>query len=208
MHALVLASLLAVLLATCGLSPLPLHRMQEPPPTATLPAIPSPDACTVEPRDVESLVALLGPPEPIAYPTTHPDAPATRVIEITVGRPATPEVKEGIVATIHEFYACSNAGDMRRAFALGTDHYIQHYGDSGTLTSEDIAFLTDDPVPVPVEFQTAVIAVTNVTVLGDGRAAAFVTIDSPFDDPSTELAIFAQQGERWLIDEIIAFALQ
>lgn len=208
MHAPLLASLLVVLLATSGLPPLQFRGMHGPAPAATLPATPLPDACTVEPRDAESLVALLGPPEPMDFPTTDPDAPVTRVIEIPVGRPATPEVREGIVATILEFYACSNAGDMRRAFALGTDHYLQHYGDSGTLTAEDIAFLAGDPVPVPAEFQTAVIAVTNVTVLGDGRAAAFVALDAAFDDPSTELMILAKQGERWLIDAIIEFALQ
>lgn len=208
MYAAMLASLLVVLLATSGLSPLQFRRMQEPIPAAAFPATPSPDACTVEPRDAESLRELLGPPEAIAFPTTDPDASGTRVIEIPVGRPATPEIEEGIVATVHEFYACSNAGDMRRALALGTDRYLQDYGDLGTLTAEDIAFLTGDPVPVPEEFQTAVIAVTNITVLGAGRAAAFVTVEAPFEDPSTELMIFAQQGERWLIDEIIEFALQ
>jgi hypothetical protein len=203
MPAAVVASLFVVLLATSGSSPLPFHRLQESTPTVSLPATPSPDACAVAPREAEAIRELLGPPEPIAYPTTDPEAPATRMIEIPVGQPGDPGIEAGVVTTVYEFFACSNAGDMRRAFALGTDHYIQHYGGSGSLTDEDIAFLTGDPVPVPAEFHTAVIAVTNITVFVDGRAGAFVTIDTPFEGLATEYTILAWQGKRWLIDEVI-----
>ena len=208
MHSSVLAAMFVVFLAVGDGSSSQFRSMQQPAPIATFPATPSPDACMVEPRDAESLLALLGPPEPGGFPTTVSEAGGAELIEVPVGRPATTEIKEGIVATVHEFYACSNSGDMRSAFALGTDRYLQDYDDLGTLTNEDIAFLTGDPVSVPVEFHTAVIAVSNVTVLGDGRAAAFVTTETPFEDPATEIMIFVQQDGRWLLDEVIELALQ
>lgn len=205
MPASLLAPVLVILVLVGGRSPVLVAGMQRATSPVTLPATPSPAACTVAPRDPEALRALLGTPAPKVFPTTDPDGSATQMVEIPIGQPAGPEIESAVVATTNEFHACFNAGDMRRAFALVTDRYLQSHGDSGTLTTEDIAFLTGDPVTVPASERTALLAVTDVSLLVDGRVGAFVVTTGPFLGPDTGYMLFREHGGRWLVDEIVEF---
>lgn len=205
---LLLATLLAAMLAAGSPSPLPLDvsRMtQEATPALTFPVTPDPTECTVEPRPAEALLALLGTPTASQVPPNEAPVSEPSVIEVPIGRPANADIQESITATIYDLHACFNAGDSRRAFALTTDAFLQNFGNRESLTSEDIAFLIAESVPVPAEFRPVLLAVTDVTVLPSGQVGAFVVTDNAFTGPDTVHMTFTRQGERWLVDEIIEF---
>lgn len=170
---------------------------------AGIPITPAPVECTVEPRAVESLVVLLGTPVVDGAPAAEPSSLA--VVEVPVGEPADEEVAAGITASVRELQACFNAGDSRRALALVTDDFLRDFARENALTAEDIASLTAGPEPVLAEAQSTILAVTDITMLADGRAGAFVVTTNSFSGPDTTYMVFVQQGERWLLDEVIPF---
>lgn len=178
---------------------------QETTPTPTFPATPNPAQCQVEPRLADAIVALLGtPPAPTVPDSATPASEPSR-IEVPLGRPANADVEAGVIATVYELQSCFNAGDFRRAFALVTDAYLQDFADEASLTAQDIAFFTAEPTPVLMDARTSILAVTDVSLLGSGRAGAFVITDTPFTGPDTTYMNFVQQGDRWLVDEVIGF---
>lgn len=201
-----LASLLVVILVANGSSPLSYgpdrKTTQAATPSVTFPETPSPTECTLKPRAAEPLLGLLGTPsdEAIYAPEVEPI-----VVSVPVGQPADSEIQIAITATVREHFACFNAGDVRRAFALVTDDFLRRFAAEGSLTAQDIAFFMAEPEPVPVADRTTLLAITDVSVLATGRAGAFVVTDDRFNNADTVYMIFVQQGDRWLIEEIIEF---
>lgn len=166
----------------------------------TFPITPAPAGCAVEPRSPESLAALLGTPVAAAQ------FPEPFVAEVPVGQPAEEEVTAAITATVLESEACFNANDSLRAFTLFSDAFLQGYVERNALTGEDITMLVAPArEPAPVEVQTTILAVTDVMVLADGQTGAFVVTSSPWRGLDTRYMVFVQQGERWLIDDVIPF---
>ena len=171
---------------------------------ATFPITPASAECVVEPLPAESLVVLLGTPVAGGAPAAEPAS--IEVFEVPVGQPADEEAAAGITASVREFHACFNANDSLRAFALVSDAFLQGYVEKNSLTGEHITMLlTPASEPVPVEVQTTILAVTDVTTLADGRTGAFVVTASDWRGLDTSYMLFVQQGERWLLDEVIAF---
>src|SRR5687768_2449235 len=70
-----------------------------------LPVTPDPAECVVEPRTLEEIRGLSGPP-PDGESASPATAPTT-----SRGEPADAETIAGIVATVRQFVACVNAGD-------------------------------------------------------------------------------------------------
>lgn len=174
-------------------------------PEPTFPVTPDSADCTVEPRAPESLAALLGPPVAAGAPVAPARFPEPFVAEVPVGRPVEEEIREQVIATVVESSACFNAGDSLRGFALVTDAFLQGYVEANAVTADQIVMLLAVAEPVPPELRETVLAVTDVTTLPDGRAGAFVVTNSEWRGPDTIYMLLAQQGERWLIDEIIGF---
>jgi len=171
---------------------------------ATFPITPAPAACTVDPRSPESLAALLGTPVADGAPGTKPSS--FEVCEVPVGQLSDIEIEVGITATVLESTACFNANDSSRALALFSDAFLHGYVERNALTGEHISMLlTPGTEPVPAEVQTTILAVTDVTTLADGRTGAFVVTSSAWRGLDTSYTLFVQQGERWLIDEVIPF---
>ena len=70
------------------------------------------------------------------------------------------------------------------------------------------AILTGLPEPVPAAERVRLLAVTDVSVMADGRIGAIVISDDPPippEGPQTTLALFVEEGGRWLIDESVLF---
>lgn len=202
-----IASLLVILIAS-GLAPLPngVGRVaQEATPAVALPGTPAPAHCTVGPRAVDPLLARLGTPSATSSQVEDAQNGEDSVVSVPVGRPASKEVEAEITATVYELHACFNAGDVRRAFALVTDDFLQTFAAGQSLTAEDIAFFTVEPVPAPPEARTALLAITDVSVLASGQVGAFVITVDPFTGPDTEYMTFVQRDERWLIDGAMEF---
>jgi hypothetical protein len=155
---------------------------------------------------MESLAALLGTPVADGAPAAPAEFPEPFVAEVPVGQPADEAIREDVIATVLESEACFNANDSSRALALFSDAFLQGYVERNALTGEDIGMLlTLASEPVPVEVQTTILAVTDVTALADGRTGAFVVTASEWRGPDTRYMIFVQQGEHWLLDEVIEF---
>jgi len=200
------ALLMAILLASLhGFSRAAIGAQPDASPEPSFPVTPHPTACTVEPRSPESLAALLGTPVAADAPVAPAQLPEPFVAEVPVGQPADEAIGEDVIATVVEFHACFNVGDSLRAFSLVSDTFLQGYVETNALTTEDIDLITGEPEPIPVEVQTTILAVTDITTLADDRTGAFVVTTSEWRGPDTRYMIFVQQGERWLIDEVIDF---
>jgi hypothetical protein len=174
-----------------------------------LPVTPDPAACLVEPRTIDDLYGLLGTPVPVsAQEEPSESSPASDPTEVSLpaGEPADSAAVTAITATIVEAYACFNAGDYLRAFALYSDGALLRFTEQGPFTEDIAAFFLATPETFPEEFRSSVLAVREARVLSDGRVGALVDTDDPTSPPEgtdVDFVIFVEQGGRYLIDEEI-----
>lgn len=169
----------------------------------------APEECLVEPRAADELYALLGLGEGEAV------SPATTDLGVPLGDPAPQEVRDALEATATEWIACINGNDRLRIAALLTDAgAIDYFGDQSALApdvaDDTRAFLAGTPVARVEDRQIRYIAISDQSLLEDGRAAAFVVLsepDVPPAGPETLLLVFSQQGDRWLIDGFVDFTI-
>ena len=171
--------------------------------TAAFPITPDPAECTVEPRSVEEVVALVAQATPAAM------AEAETVL-VPVGALADAETVAGVTATVREVYACLNAGNSARAFALVTDDVIRGFAEAEPIPEEELrAVLGVPPEAVPEGARSTILAITDVVQLPDGRVGALVaSVDppgGPEEGPTTTHLVFVRQGERWLVDGVTEF---
>jgi hypothetical protein len=167
-------------------------------------------ACTVEPRDVDELIGFYFGPEgtPLATPA------ATTVeseAELPQGEPVDPAVEEAVNATVAQLFACFDAGQYARAFALMTDDLARQFGPDVNSPDED----TPEEVRALLEAQLAGTPVADepgmeqgaatdvgqgrdIRILEGGRVGGIWTIqgDSAF-------VVLEQQDDQWLVDEVI-----
>ena len=168
-----------------------------------------PSLCTVEPRDPEALLDIWFPAG--ATPAAAMTQAASGEVTIPLGEPLAPDetIVSGITQTVVEVLACFSAGDFPRALALFTDELVMSFGPSPGETREDVAaFLEASPVPEAESAPVELVAITNVMLLEDGRVGAFVVDREVGDETAsseTVFVIFAQGGNRWLVDEVIEF---
>lgn len=202
---LIVALFVASLLAPGGMS---LAIAQEATPAADLPVTPDPALCLVEPRPLTFFEQYLGTPS-AATPTDEGAAAVEGTLDEFVppaGEPADPATVAAVTATAVEIVACFNAGDLPRAFALYTDTMIESFAAGEPLPQEEFDAMAASPVAALDEQRSTVLAVRDVVLLPDGRVGAFA--DFEFEDGyrETQYAILVQEGDRWLIDEILLFA--
>ena len=174
-----------------------------------LPVTPDPAECRVEPRTIDELHAQLGTPVPA--PPEAPQSMSTPVggptaVSLPEGEPADTATVAAITATAVEAYACFNAGDYLRAFALYSDGALLRFAEQAPFTEDIAAFFLATPQAFPEEFRSSVLAVREARVLPDGRVGALVDTDDPTSPPEgtdVDFVIFVEQGGRYLIDEEI-----
>ena len=155
-----------------------------------------PAECQVEPLSDEFLARLSGTPVSEASPSTEVAGSPAPFTE-PEGEPAGDAEIEAVTMTTREIVACLNAGDYRRAYALYTENYLLRAfaGQSANLSQST-------PVPNEAATQIALIGVTNVIVLEDGRVGARVELATGPDALQVLLySVFARVDDRWLIDE-------
>ena len=139
------------------------------------------------------------------------------------GDEADAEAVAGVTATVAELYACANGGDIPAIFALFTDAFrgyflglLTHGEEEVTdeVVEEVIAGLGEE-TPTAEEERTTLIAVREVRELGDGRVGALIDHatagdvtaaeeagEDVADVVSTDYVVFAEEGDRYLIDAI------
>ncbi len=206
----VMGGLVFASLITPGITPL--AGAQDATPTAAdLPITPDPSLCQVEPRPLEFFAQFLG--TPAATPGGEGASEGTAEAEGTMdefvppeGEPADAATVDAVVATAVEATACFNAGDLSRAFALFTDNLIASFATEDPLPQEDFDIMAASPVPLPADQLETVLAVRDVIVLPDGRAAGFIDFEFEGENRETQYVVLIQEGDRWLVDEILLFA--
>ena len=172
----------------------------------------SPDLCVVEPRAADDLIAAFG-----LDAASVDEAPQFEPAEIMVplGDPAAADIIAGVTDTTEQFFACTNAGDVPRLSALLTDAGIyRFYGFGPREESTDAqlrAWAGGETTPREEGDYARLIAVTDVSVLPDGRVAAFVVINEPLlppRGPETLLFVYALSDDgTWLIEDYYDFTI-
>jgi hypothetical protein len=168
----------------------------------------APEACVSEPRPYEEIASIL------ALDGDGLPAPARTQISPPLGELADAATTTAIGDTAREVIACFNAGDIPRGAALMTDNGIQRVFWGLTIDQEN-RDLAQVRIPGPPErradeFLIRVTAVTDVTMLPDGRAAAFVVMSEPLLPPGgaeTMIFVFANEDGTWLLDDLIDFTI-
>ena len=162
--------------------------------------IPDPSECEITPRTVEELRDLAATP----VPATEPPDGATPAA-VSEGEPANPLVANAVAFTVRQAVACSNAGEWLRVLSLYSDGYLQR--TAATLGGFDEEYLRSLAAPQPPRHDEMPV-VTDVVLLPDGRAAAWVVPDEEeavFALSSLEgrlRVVFVAVEGRWLVDEV------
>jgi len=91
------------------------------------------------------------------------------------GAPADAETVAAITATVRESIACRNANDLASAYTLFTQEMlVALFGGPATVDPEASATRVEDVAPLSRRQRVAVVALTGVVMLPDGRAGAIV----------------------------------
>jgi hypothetical protein len=157
---------------------------------------PDPAECVIEPASIEEIAAIMGTPVAGTLDSATPFVPPA-------GEPADAETSAEVVATLHQVFACANAGDLPRVGSLFTDDFVRVF--FGGVPLEDLLDVLAIPAqPLPEDQKRIIIRFGEVQLLPDGRAGVVIVLDEPAD-PRTEepdYAILERVEGRWLVDEL------
>lgn len=168
-----------------------------------------PALCQQEPRPVSFFAQYLATPgaSPVASPSPRLTLPAPERSSVPDGEPADAATIAAVTDTAREVLACLNARDQRRAAALFTDGYFDRlFARSGRLPADALAGFAVEPIAAPEPAWTRFVDIRDVRVLPDERVAAVIVTDDPVSPPlgpQAALLVFAEAGDRWLVDEPI-----
>ena len=203
-RALVLAPLAALLVTSPVLA-------QESTPEADAtenPRLVAPSECVAEPRAYDDIAAILE--------LDGEGVPAPAITQITppLGDNADVETSISIKEAARHVLACFNAGDIPRAAGLMTEDGVRRAYWGLTIDAENRELartrIAAAPEPRAEEALVRLITVTDVSLLPDGRIAAFVVLNEPLlppAGPETLLSIFSNQDGQWLVDDWIDFSI-
>ena len=166
----------------------PVTRARDVEPTAGW-VTPDPAECRVEPRPVDAILAVAATP-----------VAATRPAAVSAGPPTDPVVAAAVVATVHELFACADAGDLPRLAALFSDGYVRR-----TLAgfAAAFAFLPTTPTPLPAAERAGFRLLCRPWLLTDGRVAVRVRADGGRGHVflGDHLFVLVPGRGRFLVDE-------
>ncbi|HEY7032163.1 MAG TPA: nuclear transport factor 2 family protein [Thermomicrobiales bacterium] len=203
--------LVIVVVAVAALAAPLLVRAQEATPVGSPtanPLAPAPEDCTVEPISLDRLTPLIATPVPAVEPAASPVGSPTP-FAMPEGRQADEATVSAITAAVHEYFACVNAGDYARAFALFSDDLLREYlagAIAGGSTAQQILDGLPPAQPLPADQRTLIYGIDDVRVLPDGRVAALVIGDdlSKPNPPGPALIYFVEVDGRWLGDGFVS----
>ncbi len=114
--------------------------------------------------------------------------------------------------TVRQLVGCSNAGDTLRRLALYSDNRVRYAYPEGPTAA--LKAVSERPLPVPQTERVALLDISDVRKLDDGRIVARVLIDNPAfhtHGPATPgantqqqaaLLVFVQEDGMWKIDDV------
>lgn len=196
---------LALIFALIVLQPGLIGTRAQDAPSQVGPIVPQASTCTVEPRTADELIALFAsasPTDPVAMATT-----AT----IELGEPADAVSAQHVTETIHQAFACLNAGDYGRFLALISERtVVTHFPwVAEMLADEASAAEVMTPHPPEAAYQQTILGIGSIAQLADGRYSAVVVGIDPGggDDPFALYLILTERDGGWMIDEVVDFEL-
>jgi hypothetical protein len=148
----------------------------------------NPARCTVEPRTLDDLERVLSSATPV-LPIERP-ATGDRIDPVS-------EIGKSAIEIIETLFACLNAGDRLRAYALYTDAYLASILQPGDLPA------VATPQPNDPDELTRIVDITLHT-LRDDRIIASVVLDPALIpvDKIFEFILVPVAGQ-WKIDAVI-----
>jgi len=168
------------------------------------PAMPTPEQCTTAPASTDDVAAsLLALESRTELPLT-----SNGVVALAASGPADQTAVDGVVATLTEFWACTNAGNRASLVALMTPNGIADLydldlsADETELRAAVAAALTPGD-PRAEGGMAGIDGILSVVALEDGRIAALVMNSDPEivgGDQVTDLFIFIEAEGQYLID--------
>jgi hypothetical protein len=161
----------------------------------------TPDAkdCRIEPRTVEELISFI----PAGGSTPVPAAASPAPFVAPEGEPADAASAAGVTATAEELFACYNANDFLRVFALFTDDYLRRDIAAEGMTEEGLGFLAAD-LDARSEDERESVSVRDIRVLTDGRIGAYLIVqNSAAAAEAADYTIFFLEGDRFLTDDVV-----
>lgn len=159
------------------------------------PIVADPAECVTAPRSTEEIAAIWDG-------TLYTPDPEIAAGVLPAGTPASDEIVTAVSATLRQFFACSNANNFAAELALMTDQGTLFFAPNEQVTVDKLnaffdALLATPPAASEYEGYGAL---TDVTMLGDGRVGALSPADSSEDH--AVYVIFANEDGVWLIDQI------
>lgn len=148
-------------------------------------------ACQMAARTVQELLILAATPMATAVATAPPDAFDDLASDSAI--PAGTATVAEITRTVHEIYACFEAGDELRAYALFTDDALRPFLAGEPLLSEQLYQGYGMREPLGVE---------EARFLPDGRVIAQITFRVS-EGVFTETWIFVHQNGRYRVDAVL-----
>lgn len=164
--------------------------------------------CQGEARPVDEIVAMVESGGAMASP-----AAGSRQLGAPLGQRADVDTRLAIEDTLRELYACLNANDIPRAASLMTDAGLARFLGTPEDPSAIEALrenLSAEPQPRAEGDDARIVAITDESLLEDGRAVAFVVVNEPILPPGgaeTLAFFFREQDGSWLLDDYIDFSL-
>lgn len=198
--------LLLVALASLTLSTSPASARQATP--AIDLATPPPAACTVPPRSadkIETLLADTGSASAvIAIDTPNPDAATPTPFNAPAGTVVTgSETADAIAEVVTQFYACRNAHDALRMFALMTDDFVVRTVAAGQIDPD--AFVGEDAQTGGIVSPDEVSIDTNgiVEIEPGVYGVNVVGISGATGEGFTDYLVVVRVDDRFLIDDLL-----
>jgi ketosteroid isomerase-like protein len=153
-----------------------------------------PSECLVDPLTDEYLVSLAATPQSEASPEA---AGSPTPFTVPEGEPAGEAEVEAVNTTVRELVACLNSADYRRVYALYTEDYLAM---NFAGEQPDVAEATPEPTEQATE--NALVGVSDVIMLEDGRLGAKVDLVSADALQTTVYLVLENVDDRWLIDDL------
>ena len=173
-------------------------------PDVTLSA-PSPDQCTIAPRTVSGIESLVSSMEGTETPvvsleTPNPDAATPTPFDAPPGSPVSSDVGREIAEVVTMFYACQNANDILRAYALLTDAYLVRTIHAGKIGPQQLIEMTT-PAPARLEARLLSIAINGMVEIKPGTYGVNVIGINNSGEGFAEYLVVVRTGDGLRIDD-------
>ncbi len=174
-------------------------------PDTTLDA-PPPALCTIAPRTASGIEALIasmdGTETPvISLETPNPDAATPTPFAAPLGSPVSSDVGREIAEVVTMFYACQNANDTLRAYALLTDAYLVRTIQVGRIGPQQLAEMMT-PKPPRLRTNLLSMAINGMTeIKSDAYGVNVIGTFGHSGDGFAEYLIVVREGDNLRIDD-------